>query len=77
LLGISCEERYLQLRYFVQVCSSSLLPFSNVVERLAFLGVDGLQHTQWGPTAEDFIEMFASALGLFTRLDCPHRWVAG
>jgi len=137
LLGISCDERYLQLRYFVQVCSSSLLPFSDV-ERLAILGVDDLQHPQWGPTAEDFLwldilhpfstvkeltvdeniltpvaytlkevvkeritgifpaiqevsigehlpsrpvlrafENFGSARGLFTRLDHPHRWVAG
>jgi hypothetical protein len=137
LLGISCNERHLQLRYFVQVFSSSLLPFSNV-ESLAISSVHQLQQSQWGPTAEDFlwldlfrpfsavkvldidknsltpvaytlkevvkeritemfpairelsigehlpsrpivraIEKFATARGLFTRLDRPHRWVAG
>jgi F-box-like len=137
LLGISCDERHLQLRYFVQVYSSSLLPFSNV-ESLAISSEDQLQQSQWEPTAEDFlwldllhsfsavkdldidkniltpiaytlkevveeriteifpaiqevsigeqlpsgpilraIEEFATARGLFTRLDRPHRWVAG
>jgi hypothetical protein len=54
LLGISCGEQHLRLRYLVQVCSSSLLPFSNVGS-LAISSVDQLQHPQWGPTAEDFL----------------------
>ena len=137
LLETSCNELYLQLRHFLQVCSSSLLPFSNV-ESLAISSVHQLQQSQWGPAAEDFLwldllhafptvkvlnidknslapvaytlkevvkeritEMFpairelsigeqlpsepilraigkfATARGLFTRLDRPHRWVAG
>ncbi|KAI0271891.1 hypothetical protein BGY98DRAFT_1189497 [Russula aff. rugulosa BPL654] len=137
MLGVFCVEPYLQLRYFVQVCSSSLLPFSNV-ESLAISSGHQWQHPQ-GPTAEDFlwldllhlfsvvkvlridknsltpvahtlkevvkeritgmfpairelsmmgerlpsgpvlraVEEFATARGLFTRLDRPHRWVAG
>ena len=137
LLGISCAELHLQLRYFVQVCSSSLLPFSDA-ESLAISSVYRLQRSQWEPTLDDFlwldllytfsvvknlnidkniltlvaytlkdvvkeritgvfpaiqelsvgehlpsgpvlraIEKFATARGLFTRLDRPHRWVAG
>ena len=137
LLGTSCDELYLQLRHFLQICSSSLLPFSNV-ESLAISSAYQLKQSQWGPTAEDFlwldllhacsnvkvldidensltpvaytlkevvegritevfpairelsigehlprgpalraIEKFATARGLFTRLDSPHRWVAG
>jgi hypothetical protein len=52
LLGISCDELHLRLRHFVQVCSSPLLPFSNV-ESLAISS--GLQQSQWGPTAEKFL----------------------
>lgn len=136
-LNISCNELHLQLRYFVQVFSSPLLPFSDI-EMLDIFSVDKLQQSQWGPTAEDFlwldllhafpavkvldidknsltpvaytlkevvkeriteifpairevsigehlpsrsilraIEKFASARGLSTHLDRPHRWVAG
>ncbi|KAI0270093.1 hypothetical protein BGY98DRAFT_1012074, partial [Russula aff. rugulosa BPL654] len=129
-------ELHLQLRYLAQVCSSSLLSFSDV----EFLAISSqrLQQSQWGSTAEDFlwldllhlfsavkvlnidknsltpiastlkevvkermteifpairelsigehlpsmpilraIEKFATARGLFTRLDGPCRWVAG
>jgi hypothetical protein len=137
LLGTSCSELHLQLRHLVQVCSSSLLPFSDV-ESLAISSVYQLPQSQWGPTAEDLlwldllhafpavkvleidkhsltpvaytlkevikeritevfpairdlsigedwpsgpilgaIEKFATARGLFTRLDRPYRWVAG
>jgi hypothetical protein len=54
LLGISCDELYLKLRYLVQLCSSSLLPFSNV-ENLAISSAYPLQKSLWGPTAEDFL----------------------
>jgi hypothetical protein len=54
LLGISCDELHLQLRYFVQVCSSALLPFSNV-ESLAISSVHPLQQSQWRPSAEDLL----------------------
>ena len=136
MLGILCSKLHLQLRYFAQVCSSSLLSFSDV----EFLAISSqrLQQSQWGSTAEDFlwldllhlfsavkvlnidknsltpiastlkevvkekmteifpairelsigehlpsmpflraIEKFATARGLFTRLDGPCRWVAG
>ena len=53
-LGISCNELHLQLRYFVQLCSSSLLPFSNM-ESLAISSGPQLQHPQWAPTAENFL----------------------
>ena len=53
LLEISCEM-HLRPQYLVQVCSSSLLPFSNV-KSLAISGVDQLQHPHLAPTAEDFI----------------------
>jgi hypothetical protein len=137
LFGIQSHELQLQLRYFLQVCSSSLLPLSNV-ESLAISGGHQWQQSLWGTTAEDFlwldllhqfsavkvldidknsvipvaymlkeavkeritdifpairelstgehlpsgpilraIEEFATARGLFTRLDRPHRWVAG
>jgi hypothetical protein len=137
LLGISCYELNLQLRYLMHVCSSSSLPFSSV-ENLGISSVHQLQQSQWGPIAEDFlwpdllhpfsavkvsnidensltpvaytlkdvveerisgmfpairelsigehlpsrpiliaIEKFASARGLFARLDRPRRWVAG
>jgi hypothetical protein len=137
LLGISCNELHPQLRYFAQVCSSSLLPFFNV-ENLAIFSGDQLRQSQPGSTAEDFlwldlfhpfsavkvleidknslipvastlkevvkertieifpairelsigehlpsgpilraIEEFATARGLFARLDRSHRWVAG
>ena len=139
-LGIRCDELHLQLRYFVQVCSSSMLPFFDA-EYLAISSVDQLQRTQSEPIAENFlwldllhsfsavkilkidkniltpvahalkevvkeritevfpaiqdlsigdsehlpsgpvlraIEKFATARGLFARLDDhPHRWVAG
>ena len=138
-LNISCNELPRQLRYFVQVFSSSLLPFSDV-ESLAISSVHRLQQSRWEPIAEheDFlwldllhafpavkvldidknsltpvthalrevveeritemfpairelsigeqlpsepilraIEKFATARGLFTRLDRPHRWVTG
>ena len=135
LFGIWCDELHLQLRYFVQVCNSPLLPFSNVESLIIS---SKMQHSQWGPTAEEFlwldllrpftavkvlhigknsltpvaytlktvvkeritemfptirelsigghspsgpvlraIEEFATARGLFTRLDRPHRWIAG
>jgi hypothetical protein len=128
---------HLQLRYCVQVCGSSLLPFSNV-ENLAISSESQPQQSQWEATAEDFlwldllhqfpavkvldidknsvapvayilkeavkgrmtdifptirelsigellpsgvtlraIEKFATARGLFTRLDRPQRWVVG
>jgi hypothetical protein len=136
-LGTSCDELHLQLRHFVQVCSSSLLPFSDV-ENLTISSVRQLQQSQWESTAEDFVwldllhafsavkvlnidknslapvaytlkevvkerltgifpairersigehlpsgpilravEKFATARGLSTHLDRPHRWVAG
>jgi hypothetical protein len=55
-LGISCDELHLQLRYFVQVCRYSLLPFSNA-ERLAISSVRQLHESQsqWGPTTLDFL----------------------
>jgi F-box-like len=54
MLGISCNELHLQLRYFAQVCSSSLLSFSDV-EFLAISSVHQLQQSQWGSTAEDLL----------------------
>ena len=136
LLGILCDELHLQLRYLVQVFSSSL-PFSDA-ETLAISCAYQLERTQSEPTAEDFLwldllrpfsvaknldinesvlspvaytlkevvkeritevfpaiqelsigehlssgpvlrafEKFATARGLFTRLDHPRRWVAG
>jgi F-box-like len=53
-MGISCYELHVQLRYLVQVCSSSLLPLSNV-ESLAISSVDRLQQSNRGPSAEDFL----------------------
>ena len=137
-LGISCYELHPQLRSLVQVCSSSLLPFSNA-KSLDTFSYYRLRRSQWElPTAEDVLwldllrqfsavkyldiyenilepvaytlnevvkeritevfpairnlsvgehlpsglvlsamEKFAAERGLLTRLDHPHRWVAG
>ena len=53
-LNISCNELHRQLRYFLQLFRSSLLPVSDV-ERLGISSVHKLQQSQWGPTAEDFL----------------------
>ena len=136
-LGVSCNTLHQQLRYCVQVFSSSLLPFSNV-ESLSISSVGQLHQSQWRPTTDVFqwldllhpfsavrsldidensltpvaytlkevaeeriteifpdirrlsigerlpsrpivraLEKFTTARGLFTRLDRPHRWLAG
>jgi hypothetical protein len=53
-LNISCNELHRQLRYFVQLFSSSLLPFSDV-EWLSISSPYQFQQSQWGPTAKDFL----------------------
>ncbi|KAI0266895.1 hypothetical protein BGY98DRAFT_1028752 [Russula aff. rugulosa BPL654] len=67
LLRIWCEELHLRLRYFVQVCSSSLLPFSKV-ESLAISSK--LDQSQWGATAEDF--PWLDLLRPFTAVEVLH-----
>jgi len=56
LLGMSSDELHLRLRFFVQVCSSSLLPFCKA-ESLEISGEDQLQQSEWESTAEDFLWM--------------------
>ena len=51
-LGILCDELHQRLRYLVQVCSSSLLPFS-MVESIAISS--RLEQSPWGPIAEDIL----------------------